>query len=473
MSLLSSIARGLGLEAKATRVAGGGSGSAVIPDLALWNQSARIGGGITPARISVIVRMADNGEMRQLMDLANECRQRDSHLQAVLATSEESIASRPWQLIAPEGEKERAKDEKARLWCERMLRACPNFPRLLGHLAGAVFYGYSVSETIWKKVDGKLVPIDFRNLAHRRFGFRIQDGTFVWRDPGMGQEGVDFRADYPHKFIVAQPRVNGDIPNREGLSRALIWMSVFRNWVIADWLKTAETSWKPWRIGVYAKNGNSTEDKDDLEAVMRRLTTDGSAVIPNTCGIDVNWPGGTATMAKTHAEFVNVLGMEMSKAVLGQTETTQSSASSGYAQAKVHDDVRKDLLESRARMLSNDITRDLIASMILLNFGPDTAVPRFEFVTQDPVDLKAFGEALQALVGVGLPVPVKWALNEAGIPEREEDEPILEALAPPVDPNKAPPANDNEDSGGDGGKKPAPNPSAGDGKEDTKKPAAA
>lgn len=398
---------------------------AFVPDLALWNQGARIGGGITPSQITSIIRSADAGEMRRLMDLANECRQRDTHLQAVLSTSEETIASLPWQLVAPDGDDERAKDRRAREWVEGVLRAIPNFPILLGHLAGAVFYSYAVSETLWRKEDGRLVPYDFRPLAHRRFGFRIADGTFVWRDEGTAYDGIDFRTEHPHKFVVSQPRVTGDVKNREGLCRSLVWMSVMRNWSIGDWLKTAEVSWKPWRIGEYEKNGSSTEDKDALEDVLRRLTTDGAAVIPKTSNIRIEWPGGTSNQSRTHGELVNVLGMEMSKCVLGQTETTQSSSSSGYAQAKIHNDVRKDLRDARARQVATDITRDIVASMVALNFGKDVAVPQFVFITQDPVDLKAFGEALKLCVGVGMPIPTGWACDQAGVPERKGDEPIL------------------------------------------------
>lgn len=424
--MLRTVARALGLTAAQTRAPKLSSSErgAVVPDLALWNASSRIGGGVTPARITSIIRMADNGDMRQLMDLANECRQRDAHLQAVLGTNEETIAALPWQLV-PSSQNERARDRRAREWCETALRANPHLPRLIGHLAGAVYYSYAVSETLWGKSSGRLVPTEFRPLAPRRFGFRPYDGLFVWRDAGMGQDGIDFRAQHPHKFIISQPRVTGDIPNREGLCRSLVWMSVFRNWVISDWLKTAEISWKPWRIGTYQKNGSTTEDRDDLESVMRQLTTDGAAVIANTSDIKIQWPGGTTGTARTHGDFVNALGQEMSKAVLGQTETTQSSASSGYAQARVHNEVRHDLREARARQIAADITRDLVASMILLNFGSSVAVPRFEFITQDPTDLRSFGEALNSMVQAGVPVPVAWALEQAGIPSRKGDEPVL------------------------------------------------
>lgn len=421
MSLLVRIASALGIEQKRARLASGDKAS-VVPDLALWNQATRIGGGLTPVRVSNIIRQADSGNMDQIQDLAHECRQRDPHMQAVLATSEESIAGLPWQIVPPDNA--RAKDRRAAEWCQAVLSNNPHVQRLIGSLAGAVYHSYAVNEILWEKVDGKLVPGRFAPIAHRRFGFRLSDGAFVWRDNGMGSDGIDFRAEHPYKFIVSQPRVTGDMPNREGLMRQLIWMSVFRNWVIGDWLKTAESSWKPWRIASYDKAGTHNEDREGAEDVMRQLTTEGAAVIPSTMKVDIMWPTGTGGARSTHGEFANVLAQEMSKAVLGQTETTQASSSSGYAQAKVHDVVRKDLREARARQIAADITRDLIWPMVALNF--DGVVPgRFEFITQDSINLKEFSEAIATLTDAGLVIPQKWVRDQAGIPEPDDDEDVL------------------------------------------------
>jgi phage gp29-like protein len=394
----------------------------VVPDLALWNQAARIGGGLTPARIASIVRAADTGDIRQLMDLANECRQRDSHLHAVLGTHEESIAGLPWR-IATTDEKPRAKDKRAAKWVDDTLRAMPALQRLIADLAGAAYYSFAVVEIVWRKDGGQLVPDSFVPIAPRRFMFRRTDGALVFQDVG-GPE-VDLLEAFPNKFISSRPRVTGDVPTREGLCRVLVWMSAMRNWVIGDWLKTGEMSWKPWRIGTYKKESAQREDREDLETILRRMSTDFVAVIPDSTEIKVEWPQGTSNRTSTHGELAKALGDEMSKAVLGQTETTQSSTSSGYGQAKVHDSVRRDLRDARAMQIAADLTRDLIAPMIALNFGESVKPPRFEFVTQEPIDLTSFSAAVKALREAGTEIPLKWVLDQAGIPERKGDEPVL------------------------------------------------
>jgi phage gp29-like protein len=429
----------------------------VVPDLSLWDQAGRLGGKLTPADVSQIIRAADAGDLVRLMDLANECRQKDCHLSAVLTVAEESIAGLQWKLVLPDGA--RAKDKRAMKWVDARLRALPQLRKLVAYLAGARYYGFDVSEILWSRVDGgRLAPVDFAHLSHRRFGFDPETGAFVLRDQGDPQQGTDFRRKWPNKFVVSQPRANGDAPQREGLCRPLIWMTQFRVWTFSDWLRTAELAWKPWRIGTYKKNASDTEDRDGLEHILQKLSTTGWAAKPDSMDIDIEWPDGTQTAKATHSELVNVLAMEMSKCVLGQTETVQASASSGYAQAKVHDSVRRDIREAAAMQVAADITRDIVRPMIELNFT-GVAVPQFEFLTQDPVDLKAFSEAVEKLVKSTLRVPTKWVYDNAGIPVPKEGEEVIGgAPAKPEDEDPKDPDDDKEPDDGDDEEEKPPTP---------------
>ncbi len=436
----------------------------VIQELSIWQQGGRIGGGLTPRQVSNIIRMADAGYLAPLMDLAHECRQKDAHLQAVLGVGEDSIVGLPWRLVLPEDA--RAKDKRAAKWVEEQMRQRRLMPRLIANLAGATYFSHDVNEIIWGKDKGKLVPIAFEHLAQRRFGYRPIDGAFILRDDalGMSADGLDFLAEWPNKFIVSRPRVTGDAPQREGLCRLLVWAALFRTWTFADWLKTAELSWKPWRIGSYKKVGTNTEDRDDLEAVLDQLSTNGWAALPDTSSIKIEWPGGSSTKNATHAELINILAQEESKAVLGQTETVQSSSSSGYAQAKVHDAVRKDVRIARASQIASDVTRDLVDPMTDLNFA-DCIPAQFEFVNDDAVDIEKFSKAVDSLAK-RVVIPVSWVRTSVGMPEPKphEDtiggEPSPEADTPPppaggnAPPDETPPAA--ADGNADGKPKPQP-----------------
>lgn len=408
----------------------------VIQPLPLSLQLQRIGGGLTPIQVSEILRLADTGYVYRLVDLANESRQKDAHLQSVLQTREIALQGLPWQ-VRPLKTAGRKKDKKQAEFVEDALRACvapPGLPTtlvgfegLIAHLAGGDYHGHAVSETIFDKVDGKIVPRAFSALGQRRFVFDLADGSLKQWDAtggtGVTYPGVDLQKAYPGKFIQFLPRIVGDVQCREGLVRPLMWAALFRNWDLRDWLTLAELAWKPWRTGTYAE-GATDADIANLRNALEQMTATGVAVFRDTATANVHWPANGGRGTSAHKELFDAMGAEMSKAVLGQTETTQASTSSGYAQAKVHNEIRKDIRDARARALAEVIRRDLIAPLVWMNFGPDAPVPTFEFLTEDSVDLVAFSQMLVNVRNpvVGMRIPAAWARGRLGIPEPESDD---------------------------------------------------
>src|SRR5262249_54993934 len=158
-----------------------------------------------------------------------------------------------------------------------------------------------------------------------------------------------------------QPRITGDVPCREGLVRVLMWAALFRNWDIRDWLALGELAWKPWRTGGYTR-GASEEDIDALIAILDAMSSSGVAVYPkDTAEVKIEWPKNPPAGGGTHKELADFLGAEMSKAVLGQTLTTEQGSKGSQALGRVHDQVRKDIREADARSVAATIRRDLIA----------------------------------------------------------------------------------------------------------------
>ncbi len=431
--------------------------SRVVKDQSLWDQFQRIGGGLTPVQVSEIIREADAGYPARFVDLINEARQKDCHLQSVLFTRESAVVRLKWELHVEGSTKKKPKGARQTKLVEQALRGNPALPALIAHLAGADYYGYAVSEIDWG-VDARsrMVPIGFTNLSARRFGFRNADGKLIWRDSTTNGVEVDLSA-YPRKFIISQPRITGDVPAREGLGRVLSWASLFRNWTVSDWLKLAELAWKPWRIGVYKKDADE-KDIDHLEALVEGLVASGSGTHAETVDLQLKWPeGGAGGSGKAaHGELFDRMGAEMSKAVIGQTLTTEQGSRGSQSLGKVHNDVRNDILEFDAKHIAAVITRDLIRPLIELNFGPGAPVPEFRFITRDSADMKSFAEAVEKLAGptVKMRIGAEWARDEMGIPEPEDDDELLGSLEVDVsdldtpDPTNDPPEgeDDSDDS---------------------------
>lgn len=408
----------------------------IVEQLPISLQLQRIGGSLTPIAVSRIIREADLGRMWQLMDLANDARQKDCTLQSVLGTREMALSGLDWDVTPPEGAT-RLKDKKAAEFIEEALKqavapdSAPSeivgFPDLVKHIVGGQYFGYAVGETLFGKDGGYVVPTGWSCIAPRRFAFDPDTGQLLQWDIAAGQrKGIDLLAAYPGKFIQFHSRVNGDIACREGLVRVLMWAALFRNWDIADWLKLAELAWKPWRTGKYQK-GASKEDKDGLLSMLEQMTTSFVGIFPETATPEIHWPpSATGTGRTTHEALADFMGAEMAKAVLGQTLTTEQGKVGSQALGRVHNEVRKDILEADARAIASVLRRHLIGPLVRLNFGDGVAIPEFKFLTKDPVDLMAFSTGVANLVNAGLKVPGSWVREQIGMPEPDEgDEDVL------------------------------------------------
>lgn len=399
----------------------------VIADQPLWASYARIGGNLTPQVVSEILRQADCGYIERLVDLANECRQKEGTLQSVLFTREAALGKLEWELWIPGQKEGSSRGNPQKRFVDEVLRGHDDFVPLLAHLTGAAFHGHAVAETDWT-VDrkGRMVPKEIVRVSQRRFGFRQSDGKLIQRDHSTGYRDVDFQDLWPSKFIVSQPRINGDIPAREGLSRLLVWYALFRNWSLADWLKLAELAWKPYRWGKFLKKA-SDKDRVALEKTLARLTTTLVAALPESVDLHVEWPKNGEGGKSAHGELMERLGAEMAKAVLGQTLTAEQGKVGSQALGNVHNEVRKDILEFDTRHVAQVITRDLIRPLVVLNYGPNAPVPVLRFVTEDSADMLKVAQSLDYLCGpnVGMKIPAAWARDELGIPAPEENEEIL------------------------------------------------
>lgn len=426
-------ARGFFSRANPAEASANASVGSVLPDQAIWEQFHRIGGGITPEQVSRIIRAADTGDMSRLVDLANDARQKDGHLHSVLQTREMAVSGLDWELVYPGETKRkrrssRMRGAKERKFVEACLRNHPEFDILRAHLAGAPYLGYSVAETIWGYNGTHLLPKHFVCHNARRFGFRDTDGAFVYRDRNSAKQ-VELQTTWPDKFIVSQPRVNGDVPCREGLVRNLMWLALFRNWTLGDLLKLAEMSWKPWRRGVFNK-GASAIDIEKLKSILRGMVSSGVAVHSDQVQVHTEWAGGAKGGGQgsgSHISLFDLCGREMSKATLGQTLTTDQGTVGSQALGAVHNEIRGNIKVADAKHLAGVLNRFLIEPMVRLNFGPTAPVPCLRFVTDEIADMVAVANALEKLSGpsVKMRIPANWARDELGIPDPEDGEELL------------------------------------------------
>jgi phage gp29-like protein len=424
-------------------------GPPVVVAKPLHEQYQRIGGGITPYDVSEILRQADAGQPARLVDLMNESRQKDGHLQGVMSTRDRAVSLVDLDFVAPE--KARRNENKAADLCKRIRDEFRNWPLLIQHLTGAYAYGHATAEIIWEQTDdGLLLPRECKPIHARDFIFSRDDGTLRYRRTPYDVVGVDLLAENPGRIVQLQRRIVGDVPAREGLARVLVWGALFRNWDLRDWLALGEYGWKPWRIGRYP-DGAHRSDVETLLRAVEQLGAQGVGVIPKSTDINIEWPkgiSGGSMGSSTHAELFDTMGRELSKAVLGQTTTTEAGPNGDRASTQTRDQVRMDIREEDCVSVAAALRYHLFMPAIAANIAGKLRVPVALFQTEEATDQRDFAQAVKLLRDAGLRIPAKWVRDELGMPEPAEDDELLTPVQVPPMPDPEEPDDDGDQEEG-------------------------
>lgn len=384
---------------------------------------------LTPARVADILRRAAQGDIAEFVKAAIDIEEKDLHYRAVLQTRRLAIAGLPWSVV-PADESRRAR--RAAQLASEALQAL-DISEIINSALQALGIGYAVLEIIWDTSDGVWLPA--RIISRPALWFaphRDHPEQIELRDP-LSIEGT---IPLPKgKFIVHRPPVISGVPLLGALARSALWAWPFKSFALRDWARFTELYGQPMRIGRYHEAA-SPEDIQVLKQAVMDVGSDAAAVIPQSMAIELIEARGVSASADLYERLVVYIDRQISKAVLGQTLTTDQGTTGSLAQARVHEEVRRDIMMADARAISATITRDLIEPLIRFNLG-DVPVPQFKVHVEEPEDTEALAKQLVSLAQLGVSIPVSWVHDKFGIPEPREGEPIIGGVRP-LSPQESP-----------------------------------
>lgn len=217
----------------------------------------------------------------------------------------------------------------------------------------------------------------------------------------------------PYKYVAHIHKSKSGLPIRGGLARPVAWGYLFKNFDIKSWVQFAEIFGVPLRVGRYGPGATDSEKATLLRAV-RNISTDAAAIIPESMGIEFIEAklSGSIDLFEKLAGF---LDRQISKAVLGQTGTTDVGQHVGTADA--HERVRGDIEAADARQLSIALTRDIARPVVDLNLGPRRLYPRIKVYRPDEEDLDKLTDRLVKLAPLGFEVEMSVVRDKLGLPD--------------------------------------------------------
>jgi len=301
----------------------------------------------------------------------------------------------------------------------------PKFKTLKFNLLDGLGKGFSVCEIIWNTSSTPWVPKDYKYRDQRFFQFDKDTGDKLYlRDEKNLVDGVELA---PYKFVVHRPNLKSGITIRSGLARLAAVAYMCKGYTLKDWLAFMEVFGMPLRVGKYGEDATEKQKAALLSAVAN-IGIDAAAIIPESMIVEFVETNKGAASDKLFEGMANYLDSQVSKGVLGQTMTTDDGSS--LSQAKVHNDVRKDLVVYDAEQLSATIQEYLVVPLIDLNYGKQKNYPEYKTYLKERENLVELSKALPPFIDRGLRVEESVIRDKFGLPDPEDDANILGPSAP-------------------------------------------
>lgn len=383
---------------------------------------------LTPERLATLMRDADAGDLHAYLTLAEEMEEREPQYRAAL--SQRKMASTSSDVIV-----EAASDDPIDVEIADAVRELVHadaFARLRWHMLDAIGKCYSVVEILWDTdgPGGMWWPRDYRwrdprwfKLDHRTLSaLRISDASPEGKPLPQG------------KFVVHEPMLKSGLPGRGGLARVVAIAYAAKRFAAPQLVRFLEVMGIPARLARYPAH-YTDRDRATLLRELRRLGADAAAVIPSDAQIELLEQRGSRGGPSDIVAALEYWDRQISKAVLGQTMTTDDGSS--RAQADVHYSVRVDIVQHDNAACAATINRDLIRPFVELNWGRRPKLPRILIRFEEKEDLVAFANSVIPFIDRGLEVDQREIRERLGLSEPEAGAPLLRpsggASRPPDD----------------------------------------
>ncbi len=386
--------------------------------------------GLTPSKLASILDSASTGDNIAYLTLAEEMEERDTHYASVLSQRKLAVS-----LIQPVVDGEGVPDAISE--AVESLVTDDAFQNLVDDLLDGIGKGYACVEPMWPE-DGELwQPYDYVYRDPRHFMFDKKTG----RELRIREEGNDEGREIPpYAMVIHRPKLKSGLTTRAGLARLCAWAFMLKTYTLQDWAAFLEVFGMPLRVGKFHRNASDDERRVLLRAV-RDLGSDAAAIIPSEMEIEfIEAKGGQGNAV--FGAMADYLDKQVSKAVIGQTMTTDDGSS--LAQAEVHGDVKLQIQKADARQLAATIQRDLIEPFVKLNFGDTAEIPKIKFPVADPENIETFSNAVSRLVEAGLKVSQEQVRDRIGLTAPDDADELL--VPPGATQNE--PANEPETKAG-------------------------
>jgi phage gp29-like protein len=330
----------------------------------------------------------------------------DSHLESVWSVRCAAASGAEWFMAS--GDEGGRGQAAADAFAEELKDM--DVPRIIEEMMDAVAFGYSPLEILWTAKENRWGIDNIVGKPPQWFEFD-QENHLVLKTGITGTEALP-----ENRFLLVQHRPSYANPYGVKVFSKCFWPVTFKKNGFRWWTVFVEKYGGAFIYGKYPPNADA-KFKEELHSALDRMIANAVAIIPEGSEINIIGAAEKGGSSDVHSAYIQMANAEISKAVLGQTLTTEIGDTGSYAAAETHNEVREHLAAADRRRISAAFNR-LAAVYTFYNFGKEIPPPQFQFVEDE--DLQADKAARDVQIHqMGWGVSKAYISREYGIPEED------------------------------------------------------
>jgi phage gp29-like protein len=330
----------------------------------------------------------------------------DSHLESVWSVRCAATSGAEWFMAA--GDEGSREQEAADAFAGELKDM--DVPRIIEEMMDAVAFGYSPLEVLWINKENLWGISNIVGKPPQWFEFN-QDNRLILKTGILGTEELP-----ENRFLLVQHRPSYANPYGVKVFSKCFWPVTFKKNGFRWWTVFVEKYGGAFMYGKYPSNVDD-RFKQELLTALERMVADAVAIAPEGSEITITMAQDKSGSSGVHQAYISMANQEISKAVLGQTLTTEIGDTGSYAAAQAHNLVREDLAAADRRRISAAFNR-LAAVYTFYNFGADVAPPLFQFVKDEDLQSDRADRDVK-IHQMGWGISKAYISREYGIPEED------------------------------------------------------
>nr|BDD46501.1 hypothetical protein 5 [bacterium] len=331
----------------------------------------------------------------------------DPHVWACVQSRKSGVLSLKWGI-----DRGKAKSRQANI-IENLFNSL-DLNTIISEILDCVFFGFQPLEIMWQKQGNILLPADIKAKPPEWFAFDNENRLMLKTKENPTGEPLLHR-----KFLCPQFNPSYQNPYGERVLSRIFWNVTLKKGGLQFWIKFTEKYGMPFLVGKHPR-GTSADDTENLASLMENMIQDAIAVIPDDSTIEIQEAVKTSS-CDIYERLIDKMNAEISKAILGQTLTTEIGNTGSYAASNTHMDVRKDITEADKRIVERTLNQ-LIRWIYEYNFNERNNIPVFSMWEEEDVDLN-LAQRDKILFDSGVKFTKEYLMRTYGFEEKDIEVP--------------------------------------------------